>query len=46
VTTALEIGQLKCLPPPTVVGKGLEYIDKALKMSKAGVSATKVIVEL
>jgi hypothetical protein len=46
VTTALEIGQLKCLPPPTVVGKGLEYIDKALKMSKAGVSATKLVVEL
>jgi hypothetical protein len=37
---------LKCLPPPTVVGKGLEYIDYALKMSKAGISATKLVVEL
>jgi hypothetical protein len=46
VTPALESGQLKCLPPPTVVGKGLEYIDKALKMSKAGVSATKLVIEL
>jgi hypothetical protein len=45
VTPALESGQLKCLPPPTVVGKGLGCIDKALKKSKAGVSATKVIVE-
>jgi NADPH:quinone reductase-like Zn-dependent oxidoreductase len=46
VTPALESGQLKCLPAPTVVGKGLDYIDKALKMSKAGVSATKLVVEL
>lgn len=46
VTHALESGKLKCLPPPTVVGKGLEYINTALKMSKAGVSATKLVVEL
>ncbi|KAJ4292576.1 hypothetical protein N0V90_009239 [Kalmusia sp. IMI 367209] len=46
VTPALEAGDLKCLPPPKVVGKGLEYIDKGLKMSKAGVSATKLVVEL
>ena len=46
VTPALQSGQLKCLPPATVVGKGLEHIDKALKMSKAGVSATKLVVAL
>lgn len=46
VTPALQSGRLKCLPPPTVVGKGLEHIDEALKMSKAGVSGTKLVVEL
>lgn len=46
VTPALQAGKLKCLPPPTVVGKGLEYIDEALKKCKAGVSATKLVVEL
>lgn len=46
VTQALQTRKLKCLPPPTVVGKGLEYIQEALKKSKAGVSATKVVVEL
>lgn len=46
VTPALESGKIQCLPRPTVVGKGLEYINEALKMSKAGVSATKLVVEL
>jgi NADPH:quinone reductase-like Zn-dependent oxidoreductase len=46
VTPALEAGKLLCLPPPTVVGKGLEFIDEALKKSKAGVSGTKLVVEL
>lgn len=46
VTPALQAGKLKCLPPPTVVGKGLEYIDEALKKCKIGVSATKLVVEL
>ena len=46
VTPALQSGKLKCLPPPTVVGKGLEHINDALKKSKAGVSATKLVVEL
>lgn len=46
VTPALQEGKLLCLPPPTVVGKGLEYINEALKKSKAGVSAMKVVVEL
>ncbi|KAH8705158.1 putative quinone oxidoreductase [Talaromyces proteolyticus] len=46
VTPALESGKLKCLPPPTIVGKGLEYVNEALAKSKAGVSATKLVVEL
>ncbi|EHK97627.1 GroES-like protein [Glarea lozoyensis ATCC 20868] len=46
VTSALESGKLKCLPKPNVVGKGLEHVNKALEMSKAGVSATKLVVEL
>lgn len=46
VTSALQAGKLKCLPPPTVVGKGLECIDEALKKCKTGVSATKLVVEL
>lgn len=46
VTPALQAGKLQCLPPPTVVGKGLEHIQEALKKSKAGVSATKLVVEL
>ena len=46
VTPALQAGKLQCLPPPTVVGKGLEHLQDALKKSKAGVSATKLVVEL
>ena len=46
VTPALQAGKLQCLPPPTVVGKGLKHIQDALKMSKAGISATKLVVEL
>ena len=45
-TPALESGLLKCLPPPTIVGKGLEYIQEALLRSKTGVSGTKLVVEL
>ncbi|KAF2649699.1 GroES-like protein [Lophiostoma macrostomum CBS 122681] len=46
VTPALQSGKLKCLPPPTVVGKGLDKIQEALKKSAAGVSGTKLVVEL
>lgn len=46
VTPALESGKLQCLPRPTIVGKGLEGINEALKRSKAGVSATKLVIEL
>jgi NADPH:quinone reductase-like Zn-dependent oxidoreductase len=46
VTPALREGKLKCLPSPLVVGKGLEYVQKALAMLEGGVSATKLVVEL
>jgi len=46
VTPALQAGNLQCLPPPLVVGKGLEHVQDALEKSKAGVSATKLVVEL
>ena len=46
VTPALQVGKLKCLPFPSVVGKGLERIQEALKKCEAGVSATKLVVEL
>ncbi|KAL4882203.1 chaperonin 10-like protein [Aspergillus karnatakaensis] len=46
VTPALESGRLQCLPRPTVVGKGLEFVQEALERSKRGVSATKLVVEL
>lgn len=46
VAPALGSGLLKCLPEPLIVGKGLNYINKALKKCKEGVSATKLVVEL
>lgn len=46
VTIALENGQLQCLPPPTIVGSGLDSIQDALRMSKKGISATKLVVKL
>lgn len=46
VTPALQAGKIQCLPPPTIVGKGLEFVQEGLKKSKAGVSATKLVVEL
>jgi NADPH:quinone reductase-like Zn-dependent oxidoreductase len=46
VTPALRAGKLKCLPAPFVVGKGLEHIQTALQKCEAGVSATKLVVEL
>lgn len=46
VTSALKKGDLKCLPEPMSVGKGLENVQKGLDESKKGVSAKKVIIEL
>jgi NADPH:quinone reductase-like Zn-dependent oxidoreductase len=46
VTAALEAGKLKCLPPPSIEGKGLKSIEGALRKLEAGVSATKIVVEI
>ena len=46
VPKALEGGQLKCLPEPMVVGRGLESVQKGLDQNKKGVSAKKVVIEL
>lgn len=46
VAPALQAGKLQCLPLATVVGKGLEHVQEALTKCKAGVSATKLVVEL
>ncbi len=43
VTPALKSGKPKCLPLPTIVGKGLEQVNDALKKAKVGVSATKLV---
>lgn len=43
---ALESGLMKCKPDPKVVGEGLEKIQLACDTLKAGISATKVAVEL
>ncbi|KAK0271288.1 hypothetical protein LTR91_003550 [Friedmanniomyces endolithicus] len=45
VTAALEKGKLRCLPPPQVVGKGLESVQAGLDANKKGVSAKKVVIE-
>lgn len=46
VTPALASGRLRCLPPPLVVGKGLECVQAALETCAKGVSAAKVVVEI
>ncbi|KAK6330443.1 hypothetical protein TWF696_003335 [Orbilia brochopaga] len=46
IYTALANGSLKPAPPPLVVGKGLESIQKACGRWRAGVSYQKVVVEL
>jgi len=46
VTPALQAGKLRCVPPPFVVGNGLEHIQAALEQSKDGVSAKKLVVQL
>lgn len=46
VPGALQSGDLKCLPEPMVVGKGLESVQKGFDVQKAGVSAKKVVIEL
>lgn len=46
VPEALDSGILKPLPPPLVVGKGLEAIQDGIDQNKEGVSYNKVVVEL
>nr|POF18593.1 dehydrogenase orse [Quercus suber] len=46
LTAALGTGQMKCLPPPWVVGSGLQTIQQAMNENKKGVSGKKVVVEL
>ncbi|KAL3417062.1 Zinc-binding alcohol dehydrogenase domain-containing protein cipB 4 [Phlyctema vagabunda] len=46
VTAALQAGSLQCLPQPTIVGKGLEFVQEALRKSSEGISGTKLVVEL
>lgn len=43
---ALEKGTMKCLPPPQVVGQGLEHLQEACERMLKGVSASKLVVEL
>jgi NADPH:quinone reductase-like Zn-dependent oxidoreductase len=44
--SALEEGRYLAAPGPLVVGQGLESIDSALALHRAGVSARKVVVTL
>ncbi|WPG99085.1 hypothetical protein R9X50_00189300 [Acrodontium crateriforme] len=46
IPAALEQGQLRPAPEALVIGEGLESIQKGIDMSKAGVSARKVVVQL
>jgi hypothetical protein len=43
---ALAEGKYVAAPEPVVVGKGLEYVQKAFEVQKNGVSARKVVVSL
>jgi len=44
---ALAAGRFKCMPPPEVVGEGLESLQGALdKLKKEGVSAKKLVVTI
>lgn len=46
VPKALESQQLQAVPPPRVVGRGLESLQQAIDIQKAGVSYEKIVVEL
>jgi NADPH:quinone reductase-like Zn-dependent oxidoreductase len=43
---ALAAGRFRPVPPPRVVGHGLEAIQAAFDIQRAGVSAAKIVVEL
>jgi NADPH:quinone reductase-like Zn-dependent oxidoreductase len=46
VGPALAEGKLKALPPPKVVGKGLESLQDAFAIREGDVSGVKIVVEL
>lgn len=46
VPQALQSGQFRALPEATVVGHGLDSVQKAMDILKGGVSAKKVVVTL
>lgn len=46
VPAGLKSGVLKPLPPASVIGKGLESIQKGMDMNKKGVSFAKIVIEL
>ncbi|KAF2103367.1 oxidoreductase [Rhizodiscina lignyota] len=46
LSAALANGSMKCKPDPKVIGRGLEKIQEACDVLKAGVSASKIVVEL
>lgn len=46
VTESLSSGQLQAKPDPVIVGSGLEQLQKALDLQKAGVSAKKLVITL
>jgi len=41
---ALEKGELKCLPRPEIVGRGLESVNEACEIMGKGVSGSKLVV--
>ncbi|KAF1970835.1 GroES-like protein [Bimuria novae-zelandiae CBS 107.79] len=45
VPKALERGLLKAVPPPRVVGKGLESLQDGIDAQRKGVSFEKIVVE-
>ena len=46
ITPALESGTLQCLPPPLIIGEGLDSLQKGVDRSRKGVSAQKIVVKL
>ena len=43
---ALTSGQFKPAPEPTVIGKGLEHLQRGIDKLRKGVSASKLVVVL
>lgn len=43
---ALAVGRYRAAPPPRIAGNGLESLQTAIEMQKAGVSGEKVVVSM